>query len=475
MRSSTLSTSSRGDIALVFASSGFLLATWGSRLPAIQEAAHLSGAEIGWLIAALAIGTSVALLAAGRIVARIRPRWSVRIGAVLCVVALLLAASKPIWPMFAAAAILIGIGDALVSVAMNVEGAALGRQRDDARVMPVLHGAWSFGALAGSLGGALAVALQVSLSTHLVTAAALIIMTSLLGSRRFEWTAAAVDVRVQENSAFNDRLNMPGEVRQSSEARRRTLALGLIALGAAFAEGSANDWLTLALADGYHLSHEFAAMGLGLFVAGMLAGRVGSQWIPIRYRPDQLLLAGVVMVVLGTGMVLIGGLVLLPATKMGGVLLAAFGLLAWGLGAALGMPMALGAAAQPPPHSVHDSSSSSARVGMVSTIGYAAFLGGAPLLGWLAAHIGFLWTLAAAPLVMVAAVVAAAVCHPLQLTMRVSAMSHRSTRVREHAHPAEAGANSGRTDEPGVDLGSELLLDRVGGDRSMDRTSSEFG
>ena len=413
-----------------------MLATWGSRLPAIQRAAHLSGEEVGWLIAALAVGTCVALLAAGRIVGRIRARSSVRVGTALCAIGLMLAAARPTGPGFAAAAILLGVGDALVSVAINIEGAALGRQQDDARLLPLLHGAWSCGALLGSLGGAMAVVLHVGLSTHLQGAAVLILAGGLTGSRNFE-RPPEHSPRLGSEYSLAGRSDVDSgpataALDGSREARRRTFALGLIALGAAFAEGAANDWLTLALADGYRLSHGLAAVGLGVFITGMLTGRLCSGWIPQRYRPDQLLLTGVVLVVTGTAFVLIGGLVVLPSTRAGGIGLAAAGLLAWGLGAALGMPMALGAAAQPPPQNLHDSSSSSARVGVVSTIGYAAFLGGPPILGWFAAHIGFLWTLVGAPVVMVVSVIAAGMCHPLRLTMRISEMAHGLSRVSVH-------------------------------------------
>jgi len=68
--------------------------------------------------------------------------------------------------------------------------------------------------------------------------------------------------------------------------------------------------------------------------------------------------------------------------------LAYAGLAAWGLGASLGFPVGMSAAADDP-------ALAAARVSVVSTIGYAAFLCGPPLLGLLAEHVGILHSLLA--------------------------------------------------------------------------------
>ncbi len=64
------------------------------------------------------------------------------------------------------------------------------------------------------------------------------------------------------------------------------------------------------------------------------------------------------------------------------VWLAAVGVVAWGMGAALGFPVGMSAAADDPRRAP-------ARIAVVSTIGYSAFLAGPPLLGLLAEHAGY--------------------------------------------------------------------------------------
>lgn len=59
------------------------------------------------------------------------------------------------------------------------------------------------------------------------------------------------------------------------------------------------------------------------------------------------------------------------------------GAMLWGLGAALGFPVGMSAAGDEPEHAA-------ARVSVVATIGYVAFLAGPPLIGFLGERTGTL-------------------------------------------------------------------------------------
>ena len=73
--------------------------------------------------------------------------------------------------------------------------------------------------------------------------------------------------------------------------------------------------------------------------------------------------------------------------------LAGLGIVVWGLGASLGFPVGMSAAAD-------DSARAAARVSVVSTIGYGAFLAGPPLLGVLGDRVGTLESLLAVAVLM---------------------------------------------------------------------------
>jgi MFS family permease len=94
------------------------------------------------------------------------------------------------------------------------------------------------------------------------------------------------------------------------------------------------------------------------------------------------------------------------------------GALLWGLGAALGFPVGMSAAADDPRYAAP-------RVGVVSSVAYTAFLAGPPLIGFLAEHVGILGAL----FVVVGALV-------------VGLLTAGAT--REQAAPAEEGATGSR-------------------------------
>ena len=149
---------------------------------------------------------------------------------------------------------------------------------------------------------------------------------------------------------------------------------------------------------------------------------------------------------------LLGGSALLTAAPRWLVLgVAALGIALWGVGAALGVPLAIAAAAD-------DAQAAPARVSVVSTISYASFLAGPPLLGALAEDHGYLLPLGLAPVVMIVAFALAAVLHPLHLSMRAAAVSparrdtcdRRTTGVRATRWPARRGRRASRPPPPGA-------------------------
>jgi MFS family permease len=144
-------------------------------------------------------------------------------------------------------------------------------------------------------------------------------------------------------------------------------------LAMALTEGVANDWLAVALVDGYDVEAWVGASGFALFVTAMTIGRVTGGALLDRF--------GRVPVLWGTMAVAAVGVLLVVLGQSPGF--AAVGIVLWGLGASLGFPVGMSAAADDPAHAP-------ARVSVVSTIGYTAFLAGPPVLGFLGDRVGVL-------------------------------------------------------------------------------------
>ena len=345
----------------MFALNGFAFAALFSRIPAVRDTLDLSAAGTGLLLLALSAGTLSALPLSGAVVHRVGPASAVLAGAVTVAVGLGVV-SLGLWaaatPATAVGLALYGAGSSTWDVAMNVEGAAVER-RLGRTLMPRFHAGFSIGAIAGALVGAAAARWQIDVSPQLVLVGAACLLS------------AAVAVRAFLPASEPDR---PAPARTLAAWREpRTQLVGLLVCSFALVEGIANDWLALALVDGHGTSQTVGAVGLGVFVAAMTIGRLGGGAVLDRYGRAPVLRATAVLAVLGVGTVVAADP--LPLVIVGAVL--------WGLGASLGFPVGMSAAAD-------EQDRAATRVAVVSSIGYTAFLAGPPLIGFLAEAFGIL-------------------------------------------------------------------------------------
>jgi fucose permease len=149
----------------------------------------------------------------------------------------------------------------------------------------------------------------------------------------------------------------------------RTLLVGLFVLAFAFAEGSANDWISVALIDDHGTSAEVGTLGFAVFLMAMTAARWAGPPLLDRY--------GRVPVVRLLAVLSVTGLLLFV---FGNPVVAFVGALLWGAGASLGFPVGMSAGADDPVRAA-------SRVSVIASLGYCAFLGGPPLIGLLGQHV----------------------------------------------------------------------------------------
>lgn len=357
----------RTAVVLAFAVNGLGLASFLARTPAIRETLGLSTAQLGLLLLCLSGGSIAGLPLSGPVVYRFGPARGVLLGALSEGLGLLLFAVAlfgAILPLAVVGLAFVGLGSGVWDVAMNVEGADVER-RLGRSLMPRLHGAFSLGTVVGAGVGAVTASAAVPLAVQVLVVAVLA-PTSMLG-------ATARFLARDETSAPREQA---GSAALRAWREPRTVLVGVLVLGFAFTEGSANDWLAIALVDGHHASEALGALAYGCFVAAMTLGRLFGGPLLERFGRVVALRATACLALVGLVLVLLGG-------SSG---LALVGALFWGLGASLGFPVGMSAAAD-------DQASAAARVSVVSSIGYTAFLAGPPLIGVLAQHVGILHAL----------------------------------------------------------------------------------
>ncbi|HMG29098.1 MAG TPA: MFS transporter [Jiangellaceae bacterium] len=355
----------RSAVAAVFALNGLAMANWISRVPAIRDELGLTPGDVGLLLLAMSAGAVLALPSAGAIVLRIGPARTVAAGGIAACTGMLVVGvggGAVSTAMVAAGLFAFGSGAGVWDVAMNVEGADVERCLERT-IMPRFHAAFSLGTVAGAGTGALAAAADVPLDIHLTAAAALILAGVLMSARFFTPVAPAA-----KPADTADRRHPLAAWREP-----RTLLIGLMVLAAALVEGTANDWLALALVDGYGTSHAVGAVGFGVFVAAMTVGRISGTSLLDRF-------GRVVVLRSCTGLAIVGVMVFVLG---GSLALALAGTALWGLGASLGFPVGMSAASD-------EQRYAAARVSVVASIGYTAFLAGPPLIGLLGDRVGVL-------------------------------------------------------------------------------------
>ena len=366
----------RNATFVVFMLPGLALASWVARVPAVRDSLEASTAQMGLLIFGMALGSIIGISTSSHVTARFGARPIMIVGLIGIALGILIAGVGvtlgPLFTLSFAGLVLFGIGSGLTDVAMNVSGAANERVLGKT-VMPIFHAFFSFGTMVGAGLGALAEFVKLPVLLHMGVIAGLVIVAAIVSVRSMQ-----SEHIIEQHAAQDDAHPAPGtwRTRLGAWLEPRTLLIGLIVLGAAFSEGSANDWLGLAMVDGHHVENWQGALVFGLFVTAMTVGRLAGVKLLDRFGRVPVL----------RGSFLLAAVSLLVFIFIPNPIVAAIAAIGWGLGSALGFPVGMSAAADDPARAA-------ARVGVVATIGYFAFLVGPPVIGFIGDRIGLLLAL----------------------------------------------------------------------------------
>ncbi|EAM7387354.1 MFS transporter [Salmonella enterica] len=379
---------------------GLLMASWATRTPAIRDILSVSTAEMGAVLFGLSIGSMSGILCSAWLVKRFGTRKVIRT-TMTCAVGGMVILSVALWcasPLiFALGLAVFGASFGAAEVAINVEGAAVERELNKT-VLPMMHGFYSFGTLAGAGVGMALTALSVPANIHIILAAAVAIAPIFIAIRAIpDGTGknASEDAHLQEKG-----LPFYRDI--------QLLLIGVAVLAMAFAEGSANDWLPLLMVDGHGFSPTSGSLIYAGFTLGMTVGRFTGGWFIDRYSRVTVVRASALMGALGIGLI-----IFVDSDWVAGI-----SVILWGLGASLGFPLTISAASDTGPDAP-------TRVSVVATTGYLAFLVGPPLLGYLGEHYGLRSAMMVVlALVILAALVAKAVAKPVSTPQPV--MEHNA-------------------------------------------------
>ncbi|MEN0022629.1 MAG: MFS transporter [Microbacterium sp.] len=367
----------RAAVFAIFFISGLSVATWASRVPDIKIALEIDKAQVGMLLLGAGIASIVGISSGPAVMARTGARHGMLIaiatfasGVALIGVGANVFGSYPIVLLGLA---LFGLGNGSIDVMMNVEATAI-EQYAKKTILPLFHAFFSFGTVVGAGMGALAAQLRIDVFGHTVATAILIAAIGLTSILNVPARAEALDPAdaAGEKPRWRERMH----VALAAWREPRTYAIGVVMLGMSFAEGGANDWLALGVAEDHGGGTALGAAALATFSVAMTAVRIFGG--PLVDRFGRVIVLRILALTAASGILLFILAPSLPLVFLGAAL--------WGVGASLGFPLGMSAAADDP-------AKAAARVSAAATIGYISFLGGPPVLGFISEHIGLLNTL----------------------------------------------------------------------------------
>ena len=254
---------------------GLLMASWATRTPAIRDTLSVSTAEMGIVLFGLSIGSMSGILCSAWLVKRFGTRAVIRT-TMCCAVVGMLGLSVALWfaspLMFALGLMVFGGSFGAAEVAINVEGAAV-EQAMNKTVLPMMHGFYSLGTLAGAGVGMALTALGIAANVHILLAALVCIIPILTGIR-------AIPAGTGQHASDEQKSAAKG---LPFYRDFQLMLIGVVVLAMAFAEGSANDWLPLLMVDGHGFSPTSGSLIYAGFTLGMTVGRFTGGWFIDRY------------------------------------------------------------------------------------------------------------------------------------------------------------------------------------------------
>lgn len=391
----------RNAVFAIFLASGASFATWASRVPDIKSALGIDNAQIGLLLLGMGIASIIGISTGPVVMARTGARRGMLAMMIMLTIGLALigvgTAMFASFPLVIAGLALFGFGNGSLDVMMNVEATAI-EQESGKTLLPLFHAFFSFGTVIGAGLGWMAATTHLSVGVHTVSVAVLIFIGAFVCFANVPDRAATLDPdEPGEKPHWRARMH----VALSAWREPRTYALGLVMLGMSFAEGGANDWLALGTAEDHGGGTAMGAAALTVFSVCMTAVRIFGG--PLVDRFGRVLVLRVLAIAAAGGILLFILAPSLPLVFVGAAL--------WGIGASLGFPLGMSAAADDP-------EKAAARVSAAATIGYVAFLGGPPVLGLISEHIGLLNTLFILVALVVASGLASGAAKPLKAASR---------------------------------------------------------
>lgn len=367
-------------VTLLFAVNGMLLGGYGGALPSIREKVDLDATQIAIMLFCGGLAGIVSMQVGGRLSDSIGARKVALAALPILVAATLTFAFAPSYPVLIVGALLIGLGNGAMDVAMN----ALGVQVEAARRRPIMsffHAFFSVGSFIGA-GAVLALATLAGLKGASIVTPLMLTLAVVATLVLVALVRITPEAEVVPHSVDGVRTKIP----------RIAWILGVMALGFGLSEGTAVDWSSLHVTEVAQVDSTVGSLGLVAVSAFMVVIRLLGDRLVARFGRRAVVRFGGVCAALGyLTVTLVSSLPLL---------IAGWALVGFGVGMIA-----------PQVYAVAGHLGGGRVLAVVVTFGYAAFLAGPAVVGFLVNHLGLQHAMIV-PAVLCAGIVALAATMP---------------------------------------------------------------
>ena len=342
------------SVGILFVINAFVFANWAVRIPDVKYFLQINDAQLGLALLASPIGvilftpfTTIGMnrLGTGKVAI---------IGGVLMCIATVCLALPQSYGQLVLALFFFGVANGVFDISMNGVASAIEKNRNRV-IMSTTHGFWSLGAMIASFLAGYVAGYGIHYFAHFAGTAILALLVI--------FSVFPVIWPQKDFAESKLKLVWPGST---------LMVLIIIVLLVFMVEGGIADWTALFYEGILNSPKNYLGFGFGAFSAAMAIGRFGGDRILSKYRPKKILIISQLLAFAG----------LLLFAQGYSILICTLALVLAGFACAVLVPLVFreaGASRYVTP---------SMGLALVSSIGYAGFLIGPPIIGLVAEEYG---------------------------------------------------------------------------------------
>ncbi|GAB2530448.1 MFS transporter [Rufibacter soli] len=338
-------------VGVLFFLLGLCFSSWGARIPSLQQRLHLSESALGMVLFALPVGLMLSLPFTGWLTSKVGSRKVVTFALLLyCSTLVLIGMSQNVLHLVIALFVF-GFASNMGNISVNTQAVGVEHLYKKS-IMASFHGLWSLAGFSGAALGTLMIGMGVEPTPHF-----LLIMGLVLVS-----VALAYQFALPQDAPRD--ADQPLFVKPDKEL----MGLGLIAFCSLICEGAMFDWSGVYFQKVVGAEKAWIAAGYTAFMSTMAFTRFIADRLTTRFGLKRVLQTSGMLTTLGLAIA-----VLFPSLWT-----AILGFFLVGAGVSAVVPLVYSVAGR------SKTMAPSMALAAVSTIGFAGFLVGPPLIGLVA-------------------------------------------------------------------------------------------